>query len=144
MPQPMPLEPLYLIYVDDDPDDIEIFKGYFSHLDHLGIATFSNGNDLIEYLSVIAPADYPCIIVLDINMPKMGGWEIVTVLKRNENWQHIPLIMFSTSTNMQETKKAMYGVDVVTKPVSLHEAKGVAEKLLRYCSKTTFSERSGD
>jgi CheY-like chemotaxis protein len=127
----------YLIYVDDDLDDIELFKEYFGHLD-LGIVNFSKGMDLLEYLSMMPAEDYPCIIVLDINMPRMDGWQIVAELKANENWQHLPLVMFSTASPTQELKKEMYNVHVVTKPSSFKESEGIAEKLLSYCIGISF------
>jgi CheY-like chemotaxis protein len=130
----------YLIYVDDDLDDIEIFKEYFGHLDDIAVVTFSSGTDLLEYLSIMPREHYPCIIVLDINIPKMNGWEIAAALKANESWQDIPLVMFSTSTAMYEKDKLKYHVDVVTKPSSAKEAEGIAEKLLSYCSRTSVDD----
>lgn len=124
----------YIIYLEDDADDVEIFKEYFGHLDHLGIVIFSNGLDLLEYLSMMPTKGYPCIIVLDINVPKMSGWDTVAALRTNENWKHIPVVMFSTSNAMQERKRELYSVDVVTKPINSKEAKGIAEKLLGYCN----------
>jgi CheY-like chemotaxis protein len=129
-----PPETKYLIYVEDDPDDIEIFKEYFGDLDHIGIITFGNGIDLLEYISMITPQNYPCLIVLDINVPKMDGWETVAAIKGNEHFGNIPLMMFSTSTLVNERKRELYAVDVVTKPINEREAKDIAEKLLSYCN----------
>jgi CheY-like chemotaxis protein len=128
----------YIVYVEDDPDDIAFFKDYFGHLDHLTVTIFNNGKELINFLDTLTADQYPCIIVLDINMPIMGGWETVKELQKEDRYTSIPVVLFSTSSLEREKESSSkYGVDVVTKPFSIQEADGIAEKLLSYCGSKT-------
>jgi len=127
------LESNYLIYVEDDPDDIEIFKEYFGHIDHLSIFVLNNGQQLLDFLGKLKCDHYPCIFVLDINTPILGGWDTVRELKTIQDFRDIPIVMFSTSSFLQEKNSQIFGIDVVTKPTNAKEAYGIAEKLLSYC-----------
>lgn len=60
-----------------------------------------NGEDALQYLRE-PNIDRPCIILLDLNMPKMNGLEFLQVLKQDTILKKIPVIVLTTSKNEQD------------------------------------------
>ncbi len=83
--------------VDDDEDDRELLTDALieNQLSNSQIKLAVDGTDFIEQLS--NEKVLPSIIILDLNMPKMGGREVLTSLRSDTRFRHIPVIMFSTS-----------------------------------------------
>jgi CheY-like chemotaxis protein len=125
----------YLIYADDDEDDILLFETYFSHIGNIRILSFFNGQEVLDYLTPLESDQFPSFIILDINMPVLSGWETVARLKADNRYRHIPLVMFTTSLpELERERVKQYQVEVVTKPFKRQDARGIAEKLLSYCT----------
>jgi CheY-like chemotaxis protein len=125
----------YLIYADDDEDDILLFETYFSHIGNIRILSFFNGQEVLDYLTPLEPDQFPSFIILDINMPVLSGWETVARLKADNRYRRIPLVMFTTSLpELERERVKQYQVEVVTKPFKRQDARGIAEKLLSYCT----------
>ena len=57
-----------------------------------------NGEEALEYLRDSASA-IPCVVFLDLNMPKMNGIEFLQIVKADSNLRRIPVIVFTTSQN---------------------------------------------
>ena len=60
----------------------------------------------------------PDLILLDINMPGLDGWEVLRVLKEDESAAHIPVVMFSVNFELRDKLRALQqgATDYVTKP----------------------------
>ena len=77
----------------------------------------------------------PSLIVLDVNMPLMGGKETLVAIKNDDSLVHIPVVIFSTASTPHEKEFfEEHQVEFFTKPCSLSEMQLIAEKLLNYCS----------
>jgi CheY-like chemotaxis protein len=110
------------LLADDDADDAQIFQEALA-----GIAATieckiaENGMKVFEWLSVHAYE--PDVIFLDINMPQMSGWECLGKLKGSAEYQHIPVVMYSTSSAQKDIGMA-YGAGAslfLTKPEDFRE-----------------------
>lgn len=103
-----------LLLVDDTPENIDILKGILGREYKLKVAL--NGERALK----IASESRPDLILLDVMMPKMDGYEVCQRLKANTATRSIPVI-FVTAKN-QETDESLGfevgGVDYITKPVS--------------------------
>ena len=65
----------------------------------------------------------PCIMLLDLNMPKMNGLEFLNIIKRDENFKRIPVIVLTTSTDEQD-KLESFNIGVagyMVKPVDYRQ-----------------------
>ncbi len=62
--------------------------------------------------------DAPDLILLDINMPAVDGWEVLRILKEDETTAHIPVVMFSVNFEVREKLRALQqgAADYITKP----------------------------
>lgn len=127
-----------ILLVDDDPEDRNIIKEAME-LAHAGhqILFAENGEQALTLLASDACVqNLPCLIVLDLNMPKMNGTQTLRRLKEDARYKHIPVIIYSTSINQLEKEKCMdLGAhSYVTKPVTFSESTQIAGDFLRFCS----------
>lgn len=95
---------LYL--VDDDVDDHEIFKSALSQVDQsTQLMIAGNGQDALKVLASLE--QLPDYIFVDLNMPRMGGIQFLSEIKKSEKLRNIPVIVYSTSNHPGDKEKAM-------------------------------------
>lgn len=89
-----------VLYADDDQDDIELVKDAFdSYSRNIEIITFGNGEELLRYVKQLDPLEpSPCLIILDINMPRLDGKRTLSLLRSDQQFADVPIVLFSTST----------------------------------------------
>lgn len=93
--------------IDDDADDRELFcEALQAVASDFICLTAPNGRKALADLRS-AQAELPDLIFLDINMPLMNGWQFLSILREQEAYKHIPVIIYSTSSSDQELQKAL-------------------------------------
>lgn len=104
--------------VDDDEDDRFFAEQGLSENADCEIIFFTNGEELIRHLQHLSGPQFPNLIFLDLNMPRMNGFETLEVLKTNPQWGTIPVIVLTTSNSTREKEKvlALGAMDFLTKP----------------------------
>jgi CheY-like chemotaxis protein len=131
------LEPKNIIlYVEDDEDDQQLIKDSLQKYAHnVEIVIHNNGVEALSYLNNLSPADpAPCLIILDINMPKMNGIEALKQIRKNHRFSKIPAILFTTSSQPLDKKfAAEYKAGFITKPIDATQMKYIAETFIKYC-----------
>lgn len=103
-----------ILIVDDDHDTLEVMSLYLSRLGYQ-VITASSGIEALD----LAHKDLPDLIVLDVMMPGMDGFEVARNLHRTADTATIPILMV-TARNTDEDKEKGYdsGVDIyLTKPL---------------------------
>jgi putative two-component system response regulator len=103
-----------ILIVDDDPMIIDILSEILE--DHHEILFATNGKDALR----IAQSEAPDLIILDVVMPEMDGYEVCSQLKANPAVSNIPVIFVTGLSNVDdETRGLKVGaVDYITKPIS--------------------------
>lgn len=115
--------------VDDDPDVITTIR---LGLDKLSkkyrVTGVNSGKECIETLQA---GEIPDIILLDIMMPDIDGWQVYKHLQKNEIWSDIPII-FVTAKDDEETMKKGIQTNTycVKKPFEMKELQDVIERVL--------------
>ena len=125
-----------IILADDDIDDRIIIQDAIDSLyASIEILYANNGEQVWNMLQENIDSILPCLIVLDLNMPKMNGTETLHKLKTDERFKNIPVIIFSTSINPIEKEKCLLlgAHSYITKPVSFKEAREIAMTFLQFC-----------
>lgn len=115
----------FILIAEDDADDRYLMK---TALAETGISEaveyVENGVEVIKYLESIdaenGEINYPRFVLLDLNMPKMDGREVLKKMKSNDLFRKIPVIVFSTTKNQLEVKRCYdLGANTyIVKPVS--------------------------
>jgi DNA-binding response OmpR family regulator len=116
-----------LMLIDDDTHACE---GYQTYLSGKGfrVHTFEGGADALAF----AKSSAPDLVVLDLGLPDVDGWEVARRLKSDEHTRDIPIIAFSGRTLQHEQVSALRaGCDVyLTKPCAPDKLLGAIRKLL--------------
>jgi CheY-like chemotaxis protein len=132
----VPFTPTILL-ADDNIDDQAFLRDAFRFIDEqVNLQIFDNGNDAISHLKSISNYDYPDLIVLDYNMPKLNGAQVLKILNEDEKLSHIPKVILSTSkfknfADFFDTDADSYFV----KPDNVFDLKQLAADLLNCIKK---------
>ncbi|MDJ1485959.1 response regulator [Cytophagaceae bacterium YF14B1] len=90
-----------ILIADDDAEDRFFYQKAFEE-NNIGdtVLYFQNGLELLGYLQdmLADKAHLPSLILLDVNMPKMNGKEVLKTIKANESLGVIPVVIVSTSS----------------------------------------------
>ncbi len=87
-----------IFYSDDDVDDQDLFRDALAEVDDsLVLTTASDGDILLSLLNT--PPPRPRLIFLDLNMPRMNGYEVLREIRGTEELRNYPVIIFSTSAD---------------------------------------------
>jgi len=90
-----------LLLADDDIDDCIFFEDALKELPiSATLSTVNNGIQLMNYLMAKSD-DLPDVLFLDLNMPRKSGIECLTEIKMIDKLKDLPVIIFSTSFNME-------------------------------------------
>ena len=119
--------------VDDDIDDISVFKEVLQEVDpSIELISAGDGQEALKFLKHLRN-DYPDVIFLDLNMPRMGGKECLAELKKDRALQHIPVIMYTTSSQSKDIEETMLkgAMCFITKPTNLKELKNILHSISR-------------
>lgn len=126
-----------VLYADDDIDDLQLIKEAFSpYSDKVELVTVSDGLEAITYLENIPvhqPA--PCLIILDINMPRMNGKEALKVIRELNRFDEVPAILFTTSSQTKDKDFAKtYNAGFLTKPTDYNQVDLIAGQFIEHCT----------
>lgn len=96
-----------ILLVEDDQLDIMDFKRTLSKMNILfSLSIASNGEDAVQYLSNIGPDRLPDFVLIDLNMPKMNGFELLTTIRSTEIWKDLKCFIITTSDEAIDKKAA--------------------------------------
>lgn len=117
-----------ILVVDDNAQNLELIVAY---LDTLGVQV-DTAVDGVDALEKVQQADYN-LILLDIMMPKMSGFEVCPKLKSDPKTRDIPVIMVTALNELGDIERAVASGtdDFVTKPVNRLELITRVKSLLR-------------
>ena len=91
-----------ILLVEDDAVDVMTIKRALKELRVTNrVDVTGNGEDAFEWLKN-PHHERPCIILLDLNMPKMAGLEFLKIVKHDETLKRIPVVVLTTSTDEQD------------------------------------------
>ena len=119
-----------ILLVDDDPNDVELTLRAFRN-NPLGnrIVVARDGLEALDYLRGTGayagrdPANQPQVVLLDLNLPAIGGLEVLRRIRADERFRRLPIVIL-TSSNEESDKLAGYGLGAnsyVRKPVDFRE-----------------------
>ncbi|WP_405093960.1 response regulator [Micromonospora sp. NBC_01392] len=134
MGQPSP-SPVRILVVDDDPGDVLMIEEALEESDvEKVIDVVADGEEAMEFLrreGRHTGAQRPDVILLDLNMPRMDGRQVLGEVKRDENLRSIPIVVLTTS-NADTDVVSSYTLQAnayVTKPIDLDDFNDVVRRI---------------
>lgn len=134
-PNPIPVE---LLLVEDSESDIELTRIAFDRaklMNNLNVVT--DGEMALDYLHCRPPfeeAERPDLILLDLNLPKKDGREVLQEVKSDPKLATIPIIVLTTSRDEADVLKSyeLHANSFIPKPIALDEFLQVIQDLQQY------------
>jgi CheY-like chemotaxis protein len=127
-----------ILIADDNEQNRELLEAYLSDEGH-EILMAADGQQTLD----VAHKDLPDLILLDIMMPRMSGYEVCLKLKQHEETRRIPILMVTALKEMGDIEKAVDAGadDFLSKPVHRLELKTRVRSLLRVRHLTNERDR---
>lgn len=127
----------HILVADDDPDDVLLLKEALGEAGKgCQIRSVADGQELMDYLSggEKSGVPRPDLILLDLNMPRMNGFEVLQELKADPLYRKIPVVIWTTSRREEDVTKTYYlGCNsYMTKPSSFDDLVRKMKGLLDY------------
>ena len=129
-----------IVLADDDPDDRALVGEALEEAGlNVDLRTVNDGPELLEYLrreGRYAGSDAPAadLVLLDLNMPRMSGHEVLEAMRADERLRATPVIVLSTSSRDDDVERsyAAGGNSFITKPASFPGLVDVMRALDKY------------
>jgi two-component system cell cycle response regulator DivK len=115
-----------ILYVEDNDDNVFMLKNRLSRVGFTVIIA----NDGVQGVAMAA-SERPDLILMDLTLPKMDGWEATRRIKADEKTKHIPIVALTANVTASDKEKAMAAGcnDFDTKPVNMSRLLGKIEAL---------------
>jgi CheY-like chemotaxis protein len=127
-----------ILVVEDDPNDVTLLRRAFKEARvDLPMRVARDGQEAIDYLSAAGRFQdrrqypFPCLVVLDLKMPRKNGLEVLEWVRRREDFKDLPVFMVTSSGESKDQQAAQaHGVEAYrVKPASLDELVRIAEEI---------------
>ena len=116
-----------IMIVDDNPDILLSIKNGLEDSAEYKVIGAESGEKCLEILE----AETPDLILLDIMMPEMSGWETYDIIKENEAWRKIPLVFLTARTDkISRDAGDFLGEDYIEKPFEIDNVMARIDKIL--------------
>ena len=124
-----PLSPSTVLIVDDNIQNLELLAAYMEEVENVEIVLATNGEEALEQVS----RHEPDLMLLDIMMPKVSGFEVCRQLKSDPKTREIQIVMVTALNEVSDHERALdCGTDeFLTKPVNRVELITRVKSLLR-------------
>src|ERR1044072_8474795 len=134
---------VFILIAEDDADDRFLLQAAFEENGFTDKLHFvENGVEVLDYLQSLADSNatnFPRFILLDLNMPKKDGREVLKELKQHTQLKNIPVVIFSTTNNEQEMRRCyeLGANSYITKPNNFEHLLKIVANLRGYWMHTS-------
>jgi DNA-binding response OmpR family regulator len=107
-----------VMVVDDDPNALDIVRTFLESRGY-SVATARDGNEALSLLEQVKPA----IVLLDVMMPGMDGWEVARIIKNHPNYADTRVVMLTARSDFADKHEGLRAGadDYIVKPIQLQE-----------------------
>jgi two-component system, sensor histidine kinase and response regulator len=115
-----------ILLVDDSQDILSVTDAILSSVGY-EVITSMDGAIALQIMNLMTPD----LVILDITMPRMDGYEVTRHIRHNTEWDRIPILLFSALSPSEVARGLEYGAnDILSKPVSMDDLLGKVSLLL--------------
>ena len=132
------MEKINILLIEDNEGDVLLTREALENASMIGdLEVKKNGELAINYLLELisnSSKELPDLILLDINLPKKNGHEVLHFIKNNESLKHLPVIMLTTSSSEYDIMTAYKNQAncFIMKPVDIHSFMEVISKAIEF------------
>ena len=126
-----------VLHADDDLDDIQLVREAFAlHTNNVTVISLHDGLEVLAWLRALRPSDpKPCLIILDINMPRMDGKETLQQIRTMRQFDAVPVMLFTTSSQRLDQDFAQrFHAGFLTKPIDDRQMDSIIKNFIAHCS----------
>lgn len=122
-----------ILVVDDDPNSLDIVRTYLESKGY-AVATASDGKEALAKLDEVQPA----VILLDVMMPGMDGWEVARVIKNHPSFRDVRVVMLTARSDFTDKHEGLRAGadDYIVKPIRLDDLGRRVERNLKARERT--------
>lgn len=134
------VQPVEILLVEDNEDDVILLKESMKDEGLLNVVhVVHDGEEALAYLRREDPypeATRPGLVLLDINMPRKNGFEVLKELKEDPELRSIPIVMLTTSSRDEDIVRSYSdgACSFITKPVLFDDLRRVVQQFSLYWS----------
>lgn len=127
--------PIEILLVEDNPGDVELTRMTLRRSKlFCNVAVAENGVEALEYLEKTSVENGPLppdLILLDLNLPKLNGHEVLGRIKAEPAWRKIPVVIVTSSQADEDIARSYdhYANCYVTKPIDLDQFRKVVKSI---------------
>ena len=128
-------EPIEVLLVEDDPGDVLLIKEAFEfNKVHNNLNVVSDGEQALDYLrrqGEHSAALRPDLVLLDLNLPRKDGREVLAEVKADVDLRTIPIVVLTTSDSVQDIRHSyqLHANAYVTKPVDFERFVAIVRQI---------------
>jgi DNA-binding response OmpR family regulator len=122
-----------ILIVDDDPMSLDIVRTYLESRNYT-VATAMDGKEALAKIEEVQPA----LVLLDVMMPGMDGWEVARIVKNHPNFHDVRVIMLTARSDFTDKHEGLRAGadDYIVKPIRLDELGKRVERNLKARERT--------
>jgi DNA-binding response OmpR family regulator len=115
------------VLIVEDDEDIRADLAAILRIKGFDVSDVANGREALE---LMVDRGVPCVILLDLMMPVMNGWELRAALKADVRFSTVPVIVMTGAGRLEDTIASLDAVAVLAKPFELQR---LIELVARFC-----------
>jgi two-component system chemotaxis response regulator CheY len=119
-----------ILIVEDSTTTRALIRAVIEEMGDFNTVEASSGFEALKLL----PTQEFNLVITDINMPDINGLELISFMKNNPKYSHLPLIIVSTERSEEDKKRGMAlgAMAYITKPFKAHELQEVIKQAIMY------------
>jgi CheY-like chemotaxis protein len=133
-----PVQPARILLVEDSPSDVRLTEKVMADARIANeLHVVGDGVDALDFLyrrASYADAPMPDMILLDLNLPRKDGREVLQTIKADDTLKHIPVVVLTTSREEADVLQSyeLHASSYIAKPIDLHEFIDVVRSIEGY------------
>jgi len=108
----------YVLVVDDDEAIVSVLLLLLEGEGLCGIG-ITDSRNVFPFLSQLETDQFPSVILLDLMMPVLSGYEIASKLSQSERYRHLPIIIMTADGRVRSASSVQGAIDYVAKPFQI-------------------------
>ena len=141
-----------IFLAEDNPADVYLLRIAFEETDrkNVELIVVHDGEEALEYVTnfqrYAQGGDKPDLFVLDLNLPKADGSDILKRIRESELFRDVPVVVLTSSDSPRDRELAarLGATDYLTKPTDLSRFLDLGGVLLSYASRTSTPARTAN